>query len=246
MIFNRIIANPPFGSLHLPILQASVENFVNLKEGGIIVSLQPIYFLKNPYGDCLNGQSLKMSKILKGKIQDIIEIDQSIANKEFNITTGNDLGIIWLKEGGSYQINFNGDETFKSIFLKVKSKKLGNLRPRDFFNKNQFCVKFRQGIVKELSKFFDEISKAKRFHNFNSEKEAENFKIWVCSPLVQCFFNELPTGDIAERLPKMKTFNFEWTDEKVIEFFNFSKKEWNFVKQSKIRKYPWSISLKSV
>ncbi len=99
MNFDKVIMNPPYGKLHLPILKKCVEEFVDIENGGEIVSLQPVRWLQDPLAKYKkNSDALKMQSCLEGRIEDIEIINSEHAFALFKTASFTvDLGIFYIK-----------------------------------------------------------------------------------------------------------------------------------------------------
>lgn len=104
MKFSSFIMNPPYGSLHLPILQKMVEYIV--KNGGTGVSLQPVRWLQDPLWKYKNNSDAnKYKKDFENNISNIEVIPVKQAVKYFtgsaDITM--DLGIYTLIKNDKFE-----------------------------------------------------------------------------------------------------------------------------------------------
>ena len=89
MKFQSFIMNPPYGKLHLPILQKMVDLIV--KNGGIGVSLQPIKWLQDKY-----RSDHEKYRDLRQYCANITYLSAKDASAAFNILQEHDMGIYHL------------------------------------------------------------------------------------------------------------------------------------------------------
>lgn len=100
MKFDKIIMNPPYGDLHLPIL---AEAYNHLKKGGQIVSIQPVRWLQDPLIDY--KQSSDYKKYEDSISKHIKQLDIKSAREMqllFNTVFSMDLGIYTISDEGGY------------------------------------------------------------------------------------------------------------------------------------------------
>jgi hypothetical protein len=103
MKFDVIVANPPYGNLHLPILKKCVEH---LTDDGVYVSVQPVRWLRDPLWYLKKStDAKKMEPVLAGKLDsvEIITSDEAtrIFSSGFNRTKITmELGIFYVNNAG--------------------------------------------------------------------------------------------------------------------------------------------------
>jgi SAM-dependent methyltransferase len=96
--FDIVVANPPYGNLHLPILKKCVEH---LTPDGTYISVQPVRWLQDPlWKEKKINDAKRMQSVLEGKLDSIEIIVARDASKLFSATFGFDLGIFVVKNGG--------------------------------------------------------------------------------------------------------------------------------------------------
>ena len=96
--FDVVIANPPYGNLHLKFLEMCVGH---LTDDGVYVSVQPIAWLQDPLWKVKKSSGAKkMKDIVDGKLENVEVIDARRASKLFDTTFNFDLAIISIKNSG--------------------------------------------------------------------------------------------------------------------------------------------------
>lgn len=102
--FDVIVANPPYGNLHLKFLEACVKC---LTDDGVYVSVQPVRWLQDPLWSLKKGtDAKKMEPVLTGKLESIEILRSKEASRLFGASFGMDLGIFVIRNsGGSMQFD---------------------------------------------------------------------------------------------------------------------------------------------
>jgi hypothetical protein len=75
--FDIVVANPPYGNLHLPIMKKCVES---LSSDGVYLSVQPVRWLRDPLWNLKKStDAKKMQEVLDGRLDsvDIIASDEA-------------------------------------------------------------------------------------------------------------------------------------------------------------------------
>ena len=99
MSFDKIIANAPFDkNLHLKILREAMKHME--KEGGEIVSLEPIRWLQDPLAEYKRGSDWKKFGDVRERIESLDIVDREYAANTFSIRLGCDLGIYHITKNG--------------------------------------------------------------------------------------------------------------------------------------------------
>lgn len=120
--FDIIVANPPYGNLHLKIMKKAVEH---LTENGMYLSIQPVRWLQDPLWRVKKTtDAKKMFEILNNKIENIEVISSKDAGRIFNASFGMDLGIFILKNNGGKYSYDTLSNTSKGIDMQPFSKML--------------------------------------------------------------------------------------------------------------------------
>ena len=116
--WDFIIANPPYGKLHLKILDILVTNFY---ESSNIVSLQPIRWLQDPNAkEKVNSDFNKFKTTIVDSITDLEVLPATESQKYFDIVNGVDLGIYTFNKNANNK--FNLDTLIPPLIKKIKSK----------------------------------------------------------------------------------------------------------------------------
>ena len=91
---DKALMNPPYdGSLHLEILEATLNTIKSLNQDAEIVSIQPCDWLENPLTTYKGGEYKKFFNSTLLALTNLQVIDMMTAQKAFNIGTDVDLGI---------------------------------------------------------------------------------------------------------------------------------------------------------
>ena len=122
MKFDKVIMNPPYGNLHLPILKEVIMDICKPEEGGEIISLQPIRWLQDPLWKYKkNSDANKMEPILKDKLSSIKVITAEEGGQLFSAWFNFDIGIFHIKNNGTFNYNF-GDVFITDRIIKHNAK----------------------------------------------------------------------------------------------------------------------------
>lgn len=96
--FDIIVANPPYGNLHLKFLKTCVEH---LSDDGVYISVQPIAWLQDPLWKVKkNSGAKKLQETVEGKLDEVDVIQARDGSKMFGTTFNFDLAILKIKSGG--------------------------------------------------------------------------------------------------------------------------------------------------
>ncbi len=261
MKFDKVIMNPPYGKLHLPILKKCVEEFVDIENGGEIVSLQPVRWLQDPLAKYKkNSDALKMQSCLEGRIEDIEIIERLDATKMFSEKERTQLtmniGIFFIKKSNKYFNYFNENSIIKKIikhkiFIKnfVEQDKKDGFRATIPFVKwpehgRYFAVYTLNGLTKNGNCWTEERQRNKHSRSkgspipfsikFNTENELENF----INSTKTCFFKYLiilmhiDMSVPNKYLPFMEDYTEPWTDERFYEYFKLTSEEIKTIEDS--------------
>ncbi|MFQ6703489.1 MAG: DEAD/DEAH box helicase family protein, partial [Alphaproteobacteria bacterium] len=122
MKFKAFIMNPPYGKLHLPILQKMVETVV--ENGGNGVSLQPVRWLQDPLKEHKQGTDfLRYGNLFDGNIANITVIPSTECGKIFDATFTMDLGVYEMCQTNTFSLR----DLCKNALLEKILKKITDL-----------------------------------------------------------------------------------------------------------------------
>ena len=126
MKFKSFIMNPPYGKLHLPILQKMVESIV--ENGGSGVSLQPVRWLQDPLVKYKKSTDFsRYFDTLQNRVKSIDVLTSQDCIKIFDAIFTMDLGIYEFEPGGNFNISlFHKDSLLEKIIDKVLDTSCGH------------------------------------------------------------------------------------------------------------------------
>ena len=227
MKFDHIIMNPPYDkNLHLKILREAMKHIE--KDGGEIVSLEPITELKNV------TESTKEIPEIVPHIIDVIEISEEDASKLFNITLRKKLGI-WHLSGDkvdTYKYNIKA----KRIFDKIKGKSWRSVCQHS--NENNKIYLYMQGdngyakgwhlTIDQIFNMPNAAENAARLL-FDSENEKNNFLKSTSLNIYKYIYKLDGNAAVPAHMPFLPTYKKPWTDADLYEYFKLSKEEQKIV-----------------
>lgn len=211
--FDMVIANPPYNfgtsqtQLHLKLMNVVLSSNI-LREGGEIVSIQPVNWLLSPIDYKYNARSYKNFAYLRKRITNIDFISKKEASQMFDMDIINPVGI--------YTFSMESEDAFDvydfmrrygridntGFFEKVvcecyegKIKSFNDVKvSHDKYEKYHCYLSEVYGVPGEKG-FFDLVStnyetvrefpkkgKKNPVINFNSDEEAENFRSTLSLP----------------------------------------------------------------
>lgn len=110
--FDVVVANPPYGNLHLPMMKMCVEH---LSEDGIYLSVQPVRWLQDPLWKVKkSSDAKKMQPVLDGKLDSVSIVDSEQATDLFGARFNMDLAIFDIRNSG-------GNFEFSSLSQKIRN-----------------------------------------------------------------------------------------------------------------------------
>jgi len=250
MKFENIIMNPPYGSLHLPILKKMVEEVIN-KNNGQIISIQPDKFLldvRAPYSKLLKKNYKENKEFFKNKIE---SVNTNIDLKSFGTGQFQELAIIKLSNKGKWHYDTLRNQklgNFKELFNKIKdgntihqaiqnnkeskwfvglTQTQGHIGQKDFYN-----IVSPNRIINQDSMNSNEGKMIRRIY-FNTKNEAQNFLDSLKTTFMK-FCNSLIKIDNVndyQYLPYMENYSQPWTNERFYKHFNIIKKEQEIIEK---------------
>ncbi len=247
MKFDKVIMNPPYGKLHLPILKKCVEEFVDIENGGEIVSLQPCYWLTSKASNFTNSFTKKYENIILPVIKEI----ELIKEKYFEAAIGTEIGIFMINKNGGFT------KPTDTILEKVLSHKMTiktvteknkidgyraiivyNFGRSNYKGKIRYCVHYANNGYGKNNLWWTEERRKNKFSlpegslipysiKFVSEAELNNFikctetKFWKYLILNLQYSMSVPN----KYLPFMEDYTEPWTDERFYEYFKLTPEE---------------------
>jgi hypothetical protein len=237
MKFSVAITNPPYSnSLHLQIMEEVVKHCDK------VVNVSPVRWLEDPLAKYKkNSDYSKFEESVSKKLEDMEILNNDISNELFNIEHS-DLGIYVLGNGGFDYSKFSQmDSICQKIFNKCKNNKTlmdisteeGYRGPHDGI----FGVisSHRRNSSKLISDKYDLfITYRETFGNklifFKSEKERDNCFTYLTSKTMKYYSSKIRKN---QRIPwqfiPCADFNKKCDDFSLIEFFGFTKDEYNAI-----------------
>ena len=252
MHFDKIIMNPPYnGNLHLKILQEA------MKHGDEIINLSPIRWLQDPLAEYKKNTDWLRFEDIRKKIETLDIVSAKEAQKLFNSTQYENLGVYHITKNGGLDIlpkpfisqalfdkvNLpTYQDKYKSIYDVFKeghcdfSKPFVKLSPLQggLDNKSRYNI---ISAKKELA-FTDKIVKGRGTGlgtvNFDTQEEAENFFDYCQTKFVKACNGNVKTNIRwpGYAIPFMPTYTHPWTDADLYEYFGLSPEEISIIENA--------------
>jgi hypothetical protein len=217
MKFKSFIMNPPYGKLHLPILQKMVETVV--ENGGNGVSLQPSDWTK------LNEFNYNVWDKIGKNICSITTLDEKIKNKAFDGTTiRSNLSIFVLDPQGGCELSFSDVEL--AIIKKLRSK--SSLRSAYPKTTGPYDLPLcgdcghAKGWHMSICDMLSGNPTARL--RFATEIERDNFRKSL-ELNAYTYLITIDGGAIPAHLPWLEDYTQEWTNERLYEYFDITEEE---------------------
>ena len=242
--------NPPYNrNLHLKILSKIISEYPNAE----VVNLSPIRWLQDPLAEYKKNSDWFRFEDIRKKIESLDVVPKSGANRLFDITNSEDLGIYHITKDGAWQ-NFDIKLLCKKCYDKIKN----NLCTIDHNKKDGWRIRIssisnsnhRTGGLNNLGKLFifkDGIKDGKPWYDFyqknkwskttpeitdsirfNSEDEAKNFIDSVENTKFGRWYEGHIITDMNIRNDNilwLGDYTHPWTDEMLYEYFGLNEEE---------------------
>lgn len=267
---DRVIMNPPYGKLHLAILKNVVESMCG--NNWEIASLQPFTWIEGALTEYVSADYKKYAPVLQPHVVSIERIEAVDGTANFDAFFFAGIGVYLLKSsGGSFDLlGFAKEkqERFPAMFKCLLDCYCGRLKTI-----HDASEKGGVGEFVKLSKvhgnpnkkdFYDLISPERKFTrnrtsnspsvrylNFETDREAENFRKTVNNNAFFKFlsflykfdqnlkFSRYPwLGELVNPRTGLPGFTGEWTDSDLFELFHVGAEEAAEVKRL-MQKHLW-------
>lgn len=236
MKFDKTIMNPPFGTAYNPYLHNNI--YIKACEcSDTVVCLMPAGKLQTPRK--INSTELDLTKTLTNEL---LIVTNSTASKAFKTGQAENLGIYIHKNGLNSNIDwemmsFKNSEKLKSIYNKVKDKKLKTLLNAKEKCPVDFSIKVSENhghpgsndeydIISPDIKiaYSTKISSQSVFFNFKSENEAENFRQSLMTTFMKYlrYIERNSTHIYIREYPYMEDYTQPWTNQRFCEYFGIT------------------------
>lgn len=192
--FKRVIMNPPYGSLHLPILANTIEC---LGEDWEVVSLQPYTWIEGALMEHTSRDFKKYGELIQRHISSLDRITALEGAAGFDAQFFTNIGVYNIRfRGGEYDLKKYAKEmqkAFPSAYncllncYKGNMKTIGDVAVKE--PKGEFVKLSRVHGSPNRKDFYDLISPKRKFTrnvispspsvrylNFDTDEEAENFR----------------------------------------------------------------------
>ena len=227
----NIIMNPPYGNLHLKILNNAIKTFPEAK----IVNLSPIRWLEDPLAEYKKNSDFKRFENLRKHIENVEKIPAKEAQTIFGAAIGTDLGI--------YTITKDGDWDSKSLWNKIVQKYI------PIFLKNGVLTDAKTGKFEfafpgihgniGCNNFYEvtspdwniaknvKVEEKRICVKFNTEEEIKNMYDTLFTRFYKYFIFNMRTDyhlNMIYFLPLLD-FTKKWTDEMLYKYFDLTEDE---------------------